>query len=102
MVESAVRGWVPQQSEQPYIIQYAADFTVAKDFGPVGAVLVTNLHGKEFYLVEIAIHGFDQGPIYFPAHTWIHAQKHNRESRIIFRNQVRMKSYHILFEIFEF
>ncbi|TQE09282.1 hypothetical protein C1H46_005217 [Malus baccata] len=49
--------------------------------------MVTNLQGKEFYLLEIVIHGFDRGPIFFPANTWIHSRKDNLESRIIFKNQ---------------
>ncbi|XP_031400709.1 lipoxygenase 6, chloroplastic [Punica granatum] len=91
-VESTVRGWLPQQSEHPYIAEYAADFSVPGDFGCPGAVLVTNLHGKEFHLSEIVIHGFSEGPVYFSTNTWIHARKDNPESRIIFRNQAYLPS----------
>ena len=83
-----MRGWIPKPSNNEHIIEYAADFTVPFDFGNPGAVLVTNLHGKEFYLMEIVVHGFDAGPIFFPANTWIHSSKDNPDSRIIFRNQV--------------
>ncbi|XP_021899735.1 lipoxygenase 6, chloroplastic [Carica papaya] len=91
-VESSVRGWLEKPSEHEHIIEYAADFSVPFDFGQPGAVLITNLHGKEFYLLEIVIHGFQQGPIFFPANTWIHSRKHNPESRIIFRNQAYLPS----------
>lgn len=68
-----MRGWLPQQLEHPRIAEYAADFSVPGDFGCPGAVLVRNLHGKEFYLLEIVIHGFNEGPIFFSANSWIHA-----------------------------
>lgn len=89
IVQSAVRGWLPKPvpSEYAHIVEYAADFTVPSDFGCPGAIMVTNLQGKEFYLLEIVIHGFDGGPIFFPANTWIHSRKDNLESRIIFKNQ---------------
>ncbi|GKV43462.1 hypothetical protein SLEP1_g50752 [Rubroshorea leprosula] len=91
-VESFVRGWVPKPSEHSHIIEYTADFTVPSDFGNPGAVLITNFQGKEFYLVEIVIHGFDGGPLFFPANTWIHSRNDNPESRIIFRNQTYLPS----------
>lgn len=94
IVESAVRGWLPKPlpSKYSHVIEYAANFTVPSDFGCPGAILITNLHGKEFYLLEIIIHGFDKGPFFFPANTWIHSQKDNPESRIIFKNQAYLPS----------
>ncbi|XP_065876600.1 lipoxygenase 6, chloroplastic [Euphorbia lathyris] len=91
-IESSVRGWLPKPSSHAHLVEYAADFTVPYDFGNPGAVLITNPHGKEFYLVEIVIHGFDGSPFFFPANTWIHSQKDNPESRIIFRNQPYLPS----------
>ncbi|OMO60422.1 Lipoxygenase [Corchorus capsularis] len=91
-VETSVRGWLPKPSEHTHILEYAADFTVPSDFGKPGAILITNLHGKEFHLLEIVIHGFDEGPIFFPANTWIHSRNDNPESRIIFRNQACLPS----------
>lgn len=96
-MESSVRGWLPKPSSDFNIFEYGADFSVPSDFGNPGAVLITNLHGKEFYLLEITVHGFDGGPIFFPANTWIHSRNDNPESRIIFRNQVRTnKQYYYL------
>ncbi|TKY59872.1 Lipoxygenase 6 [Spatholobus suberectus] len=91
-VQTYVRGWLPKPSNVAYIVEYAADFSVPSDFGCPGAVLVTNLHGKEFYLVEIIVHGFSGGPIFFPANTWIHSRNDNPESRIIFKNQTYLPS----------
>ncbi|GMN49173.1 hypothetical protein TIFTF001_018336 [Ficus carica] len=91
-VQSSVRGWLPRPSSQMHIVEYAANFSVPSDFGCPGAILVTNLHGKEFYLLEIVVHGFDKGPIFFSANTWIHSLKDNPESRIIFRNQAYLPS----------
>ncbi|KAK8655556.1 hypothetical protein V6N13_108130 [Hibiscus sabdariffa] len=91
-VETRVRGWLPKPSEHVHILEYMTDFSVPSDFGKPGAVLITNLHAKEFHLLEIVIHGFDDGPIFFPANTWIHSRNDNPESRIIFRNQAYLPS----------
>ncbi|KAJ1401980.1 PLAT/LH2 domain [Sesbania bispinosa] len=91
-VQSYVRGWLPKPSNVPYIVEYTADFTIPSDFGGPGAILITNLHGKEFYLLEIILHGFSGGPLFFPANTWIHSRNDNPESRIIFRNQAYLPS----------
>ncbi|XP_038704576.1 lipoxygenase 6, chloroplastic-like [Tripterygium wilfordii] len=91
-VESCVRGWLPRHPKQSHIVEYAADFTVPHDFGTPGAILITNLHGKEFHLLEIVVHGFNAGPIFFPADTWIHSRNDNPESRIIFTNKVYLPS----------
>ncbi|KAJ4710890.1 Lipoxygenase [Melia azedarach] len=93
-VESAVRGWLPKPSNSSHfnIVEYEANFTVPSDFGNPGAILITNLLGKEFYLVEIVVHGFDEGPFFFPANTWIHSRKDNPESRILFKNQAYLPS----------
>ncbi|KAK7319063.1 hypothetical protein RJT34_03775 [Clitoria ternatea] len=91
-VQSYVRGWLPKPSKVSYIVEYAAEFSVPSDFGCPGAVLITNLHSKEFYLLEIILHGFTGGPIFFPANTWIHSRNDNPESRIIFNNQAYLPS----------
>ncbi|KAJ6356364.1 hypothetical protein OIU78_004465 [Salix suchowensis] len=46
-VRALVKGWLPKPSNNEHIFEYAADFTVSFDFGNPGAILVTNLHGKE-------------------------------------------------------
>ncbi|KAF2301936.1 hypothetical protein GH714_030556 [Hevea brasiliensis] len=91
-VKSSVRGWLPKPSNHVHIVEHAADFTLPCDFGNPGAVLITNLHGKKFYLVEIVIHGLGGGSFFFSANAWIHSQKDNPESRIIFRNQAYLPS----------
>ncbi|XP_059657729.1 lipoxygenase 6, chloroplastic-like [Cornus florida] len=91
-VESYVRGWLPKPSNSSYIVEYSANFTVPYDFGCPGAIIITNFHGKEFYLLEIVIHGFDESPFFFLANTWIHSRNDNPESRIIFKNQAYLPS----------
>ncbi|KAK4402669.1 Lipoxygenase 6, chloroplastic [Sesamum angolense] len=91
-VESFVRGWLPKLSNNPHVVEYGADLTVPQDFGQPGAILVTNFHDKEFFLMEVVVHGFSQGPIFFWADTWIHSRKDNPESRIIFKNQAYLPS----------
>lgn len=83
-----MRG-LPKPSNHPYVVEYAANLMVPIDFGCPGAILITNFLDKEFYLVEVVVHNFSEGPQFFPANTWIHSRKDNPESRIIFRNQVR-------------
>ncbi|XAR64425.1 Linoleate 13S-lipoxygenase [Bertholletia excelsa] len=56
-----------------------------------GAILITNFHGKEFYLMQIVVHGYKE-PLFFPAYTWIHPRKDNPESRIIFKNKAYLPS----------
>ncbi|PIN26116.1 Linoleate 13S-lipoxygenase [Handroanthus impetiginosus] len=90
--ESFVRGWLPKLSDNPYVVEYGADLTVPQDFGQPGAILVTNFHDKEFFLMEIVVHGFSKGPVFFRADTWIHSRKDNPESRIIFKNQTYLPS----------
>lgn len=82
-----MRGWLPKLSDNPYVVEYGADLVVPRDFGQPGAVVVTNFHDKEFFLMEIVVQGFS-APVFFRADTWIHSRKDNPESRIIFKNQV--------------
>lgn len=89
--ESYVKG-LAKPSNHPYVVEYAADFTVPHDFGHPGAILVTNFLDREFYLVEIVVHNFSEGPQFFPGNTWIHSRRDNPESRIIFRNQTYLPS----------
>ncbi|KAK4429705.1 Lipoxygenase 6, chloroplastic [Sesamum alatum] len=91
-VESFVRGWLSKLSNNPHVVEYGADLTVPQDFGQPGAILVTNFHDKEFFLMEVVVHGFSQGPVFFWADTWIHSRKDNPESRIIFKNQAYLPS----------
>lgn len=91
-----MRGWLPRLSDNPYVVEYGADLVVPRDFGQPGAVVVTNFHDKEFFLMEIVVRGFSQGPVFFRADTWIHSRKDNPTSRIIFKNQVpiaRMQAF---------
>lgn len=86
--ETAVMGWLARGSEKPYHVEFSADFSVPADFGRPGAILVSNGHFNEVLLTEIVIHGFDDGPIFFPAHTWIQPQTLDPAKRIVFSNQV--------------
>ncbi|KAM3358601.1 lipoxygenase 6, chloroplastic isoform X2 [Capsicum galapagoense] len=90
--ESYVRGWFSKPSDHPYIVEYAANFTVPHDFGCPGAIIITNLLDKEIHLVQIVVHGFNEGPLFFSVNTWIHSQKDSPESRIIFQNQAYLPS----------
>ncbi|KAG9139567.1 hypothetical protein Leryth_016333 [Lithospermum erythrorhizon] len=92
IAKSYVRGWLQRLEEHPNIVEYSANLTVPHDFGRPGAILLTNFLDKEFYLVQIVVHGFRDGVMVFPANSWIHSRKDNPESRIIFRNQVYLPS----------
>ncbi|KAF6137162.1 hypothetical protein GIB67_030926, partial [Kingdonia uniflora] len=86
-LEYAVRGWFPKELENANVVENSTNFTVPSDFGYPRAVFVTNLQSKEFYLKEIVVQGFSEGPIFFPANSWIQSRETDPESRIIFRNQ---------------
>ncbi|CAA6668318.1 unnamed protein product [Spirodela intermedia] len=73
--ETAVGGWLPRPSEKPYFIEYTADFSL-----------------PEVFLTDIVVHGFSDGPIFFPAHTWIQPQTLDPNRRIIFSNQAYLPS----------
>ncbi|XP_057542200.1 lipoxygenase 6, chloroplastic-like isoform X2 [Amaranthus tricolor] len=92
-VEAYVTGWPPSSSSgESHIDEYIANFTVPSNFGNPGAILVTNNYNREFYLVEIVLHGFNHEPLYFPAYSWIHSIKDNSQNRIIFRNHTYLPS----------
>ncbi|GAA0159609.1 oxygenase [Lithospermum erythrorhizon] len=67
MFETSVHSW-SEPSEHPYAVEH------------------------ELHLVDIVFHGFKDDLIRFPANTWIHSQKDNPESRIIFKNQAYLPS----------
>ncbi|XP_068666589.1 lipoxygenase 6, chloroplastic-like [Aristolochia californica] len=90
--ETAVRGWFSTSPNHHYIIEYAANLTVASTFGQPGSIIITNLHPKEFYLMEIVLHGFTEGPVFFPANSWIHSRNDNPYGRVIFCNQSYLPS----------
>ncbi|XP_033515786.1 lipoxygenase 6, chloroplastic-like [Nicotiana tomentosiformis] len=87
ILECYAGSWLPKASDNPSIVEYTANFIVPSDFRRPGAIILTNFHDKEVHLVQIVIHGFGEGPITFPANTWIHSWKDDPDSRIIFRNQ---------------
>ncbi|KAJ1686166.1 hypothetical protein LUZ63_017556 [Rhynchospora breviuscula] len=87
-----VRGWLPKPSDHPYIVDYAANLTVPSDFGRPGAIIITNLLQNEFFIMEIVVHGFSDGPTFFPANSWIHSRKDNASSRILFTNKAYLPS----------
>ncbi|CAI9093249.1 OLC1v1028708C1 [Oldenlandia corymbosa var. corymbosa] len=90
-VESSVKG-LPKPSNSPNVVEYTLNFAVPTDFGCPGAIIVTNFLDKEFYLVNVVLHGHGGEPLVFPANTWIHSQKDNPESRIIFSNKACLPS----------
>ncbi|KAJ6801839.1 lipoxygenase 6, chloroplastic [Iris pallida] len=90
--EAAVRGWLPKPSSHPSIVEYAANFTVPYDFGQPGAIIITNLHDREFHLMDIVVHGFSDSPAFFHANSWIHSRLDSTERRVIFSNQAYLPS----------
>lgn len=57
-----MRGWLPNRSSHPIVIEYAADFLDQSDFGCPGVILITNLHDKEFHAMEIVVHDLNDVP----------------------------------------
>ena len=64
-------------------------FTVPKDFGRPGAILVENTHKNEFFLKAITIKMPDTTTIHFPCHSWIvNSTMDGGKPRVFFGNQV--------------
>ncbi|KAK1589223.1 hypothetical protein Q3G72_031685 [Acer saccharum] len=64
-------------------ITYRAEFKVPLDFGDVGAIYVKNEHNLEFFLKDVVLEGFPNGPINIACDSWIQP-KFDNEKRVFF------------------
>ncbi|XP_068641156.1 linoleate 13S-lipoxygenase 2-1, chloroplastic-like [Aristolochia californica] len=82
-----IESFAHRVKEEDDIVTYEAKFTISKDFGDLGAVLVTNEHHKEMHLESITFTGFPYGPVNITCNSWVHAKSDNPEKRIFFTNK---------------
>ncbi|KAI5082937.1 hypothetical protein GOP47_0002680 [Adiantum capillus-veneris] len=68
---------------------YSITFTIDKEFGLPGALLVTNHHHDEFYLESVTLHDPDNPGqhLYFSCHSWIYNAINYNSPRVFFTNQ---------------
>ncbi|MCO5594735.1 hypothetical protein L7F22_048768 [Adiantum nelumboides] len=68
---------------------YSFTFTVDKEFGHPGALLVRNHHHDEFYLESVTLHDpYNPGQhIHFPCKSWIYNDTTYSSPRVFFSNQ---------------
>ncbi|KAI9196585.1 hypothetical protein LWI28_025165 [Acer negundo] len=76
----ADRGLFPNDG---FDITYRAEFKVPLDFGEVGAIYVKNDHDFEFFLKDVVLEGFPNGPIKITCDSWIQP-KFVEEKRVFF------------------
>lgn len=67
---------------------YQVTFTVPKDFGKPGALIITNNHPNEFYLKNVLLEAADKSTINFPANAWVYNHKKYPKDRAFFANDV--------------
>ncbi|XP_059627324.1 linoleate 13S-lipoxygenase 2-1, chloroplastic-like [Cornus florida] len=63
------------------------DFSVPRDFGKIGAVLVQNEHNMEMYVEKIELVGFPNGPVHITCNSYVQPKSYNPEKRIFFFNK---------------
>lgn len=63
-------------------------FSIPKDFGRPGAILIESLHSNEFFLKTIGLDMPDGSRVHFPCYSWIVESKLNlNRPRVFFANQ---------------
>ncbi|KAG9450643.1 hypothetical protein H6P81_010608 [Aristolochia fimbriata] len=87
--EKRAEGYaVNKVKEKDDVVKYEANFELAKDFGTVGAIMVTNEHHNEMYLKSISLTGFPHGPLNFTCNSWVQPKSDKSDqTRIFFTNK---------------
>lgn len=84
-----ITDWVEKAWVSGTDVEYTAEFTVDRNFGPPGAVTVVNNHGEDLYIKSISLtESGTSRVIYFPCHSFVDPFKDVQEQRVFFRNKV--------------
>ncbi|XP_058094148.1 linoleate 9S-lipoxygenase A-like [Magnolia sinica] len=67
-------------------ITYGITFQVDRDFGIPGALLVTNLHKHEFFLVSVMLKIPGKRDIHFDCNSWVYPIHKTKMNRVFFSN----------------
>lgn len=74
-------------------VKYETTFSVPKDFGEIGAVLVTNEHHKEMHIQDIVFKTGDEATVLtIDCRSWVHSKFDNPERRIFFTTKSYLPS----------
>ncbi|KAG9450644.1 hypothetical protein H6P81_010609 [Aristolochia fimbriata] len=87
-----ISAFAHKVEEKDHVVTYEARFEMNRDFGDLGAVLVTNEHHKEIFLESMTFHGIPYGPVNVTCNSWIHAESDNKEKRVFFTNKSYLPS----------
>ncbi|XP_068641314.1 linoleate 13S-lipoxygenase 2-1, chloroplastic-like [Aristolochia californica] len=82
--EQKIEAFAQKVKEKDDVVKYEATFQIGKDFGEVGAVLVTNEHHKETYLRSITLTGFPHGPVNFTCNSWVQPKSDKSDQKRVF------------------
>ncbi|XP_020271280.1 linoleate 13S-lipoxygenase 2-1, chloroplastic-like isoform X2 [Asparagus officinalis] len=82
-----------KKSQNKGEVKYEGEFSVPKDFGEIGAILVENAHHKEMYIKDIILMtGDETTALYFDCRSWVHSKFDNPEKRIFFTTKMYLPS----------
>ncbi|XP_068343487.1 linoleate 13S-lipoxygenase 2-1, chloroplastic-like isoform X1 [Pyrus communis] len=85
--KETVKGYAQKVSQKDDEVLYETTFTIAAEFGEVGAVQVENEHHKEMFIKSIDLDGFPNGTVNVPCNSWVHSKVDNPVKRIFFSNK---------------
>ncbi|KAG0455695.1 hypothetical protein HPP92_023483 [Vanilla planifolia] len=74
--------------------KYVAEFLIPKDFGEIGALLITNEHHKEMFVKNIVLSLAHEKSdhVTIDCQTWIHSKFDSRVKRVFFTNKSYLPS----------
>ncbi|CAM6126501.1 unnamed protein product [Calypogeia fissa] len=70
--------------------EYPIKFSVPKDFGQPGAIIVRNNHPNEFYIKSLRLEAEDKSVIEFLTYAWIYNAKKYAKDRVFFTNELHL------------
>ncbi|WCJ18985.1 lipoxygenase 2 [Euphorbia peplus] len=82
-----IKGYARKVSQKDGEMKFESKFKIPKAFGQVGALIVENENFKAFYLHNILLEGFPNGPIHFACESWVRSKHENQPHRIFFTNK---------------
>ncbi|XP_057483769.1 linoleate 13S-lipoxygenase 2-1, chloroplastic-like [Actinidia eriantha] len=84
----AIKGYAKKKGESKDEVKYECKFTVPKEFGEIGAILVENEHHKEMHFMDITL---DNG-LTVNCHSWVAPKSENPNKRIFFTDKSYLPS----------
>jgi len=66
---------------------YSIEFDWDSDFGPPGAVFITNSHHAQFFLNSLTLEVPGHGNVYFDCNSWVYPASTDNRGRVFFSNR---------------